>query len=401
MTNYGRTHPWLTFELDLRSAPPELWLLLGEARSKIEHLAGVPLRPAVASRMTEISLLKGALATAAIEGNTLSESEAQKFLNEPASLAKSKQYMGAEIRNVVDACNDIWMRCGGGAEELTLERILSYNALLLKDTQYGPDVIPGMLREHSVGVARYRAPDPQDVPELMRRFVEWFTSPTFRTKVDPFEDAIGPAILGAVLAHLYFAWIHPFGDGNGRTARLIEFAILLQADVPTVAAHLLSNHYNLTRAEYYRQLDAASGRRDPIPFIIYALRGFVDGLRDQIAKVRDEQVDVAWSNYVHEKFRELTGRTARRRREVVLALSSEREPLPRERIAMLSSTLADEYRPLTTKAITRDLQALKDQGLVEDAGKGRWRAKKEVIEAFIPPRRTRVQTRPVPRPAAR
>jgi hypothetical protein len=45
MREYQRTHPWISFLADLRQFPPELWILLGEARSKIEHLAGVPLRP--------------------------------------------------------------------------------------------------------------------------------------------------------------------------------------------------------------------------------------------------------------------------------------------------------------------------------------------------------------------
>jgi len=41
--------------------------------------------------------------------------------------------------------------------------------------------------------------------------------------------------------------IHPFGDSNGRTARLIEFYILLRAGLPDMVSHILSNHYNDTR----------------------------------------------------------------------------------------------------------------------------------------------------------
>lgn len=41
---YEETHPWLTFKLDMRNAPVELWTLLGEARSKIEHIAESPLK---------------------------------------------------------------------------------------------------------------------------------------------------------------------------------------------------------------------------------------------------------------------------------------------------------------------------------------------------------------------
>jgi hypothetical protein len=54
-------------------------------------------------------------------------------------------------------------------------------------------------------------------------------------------------LIAAVVAHVYFEWIHPFGDGNGRTGRLIELKLLLEAGVPQPAAHLLSNHYNATR----------------------------------------------------------------------------------------------------------------------------------------------------------
>src|SRR3954471_974864 len=80
------------------------------------------------------------------------------------------------------------------------------------------------------------------------------------------------AILKAVLAHLYIAWIHPFGDGNGRTARLIEFELMVRAGVPLPAAHLLSDHYNRTRAVYYIELDKTShGHFELEPFVRYAL----------------------------------------------------------------------------------------------------------------------------------
>jgi Fic/DOC family len=51
--------------------------------------------------------------------------------------------------------------------------------------------------------------------------------------LDTSRDIPGTEILvKAILAHLYIAWIHPFGDGNGRAARLMELRILLEAGVP-------------------------------------------------------------------------------------------------------------------------------------------------------------------------
>ncbi len=68
----------------------------------------------------------------------------------------------------------------------------------------------------------------------------------------------------AVLAHLYIAWIHPFADGNGRTARLVEFQILAQSGlIPLPAANLLRDHYNKTRDRYYAELRARIGVRRP------------------------------------------------------------------------------------------------------------------------------------------
>ena len=45
MKTYESTHPWLKFAVDLGKAPHEFWVTLGECQSKIEHIAGVPLRP--------------------------------------------------------------------------------------------------------------------------------------------------------------------------------------------------------------------------------------------------------------------------------------------------------------------------------------------------------------------
>ncbi len=72
---YEGSHPFISFHLDLRRAGPELWLLLGEAQSKCDHISGIPLRPSVAHALHSLYLVKGVQATTAIEGNTLTESE--------------------------------------------------------------------------------------------------------------------------------------------------------------------------------------------------------------------------------------------------------------------------------------------------------------------------------------
>ena len=80
---------------------------LGEAASKSEHIAGVPLRPVTAERLHLLYLAKGAGATTAIEGNSLIEKEVLRHLEGKLKMPLSKEYLTQEIDNIVTVCNQI------------------------------------------------------------------------------------------------------------------------------------------------------------------------------------------------------------------------------------------------------------------------------------------------------
>ncbi|MGB6685030.1 MAG: hypothetical protein WBH24_15380, partial [Candidatus Acidiferrum sp.] len=181
--------------------------------------------------------------------------------------------------------------------------------------------------------------------------------------------------------------VHPFGDGNGRTARLLEFQILICSGVPAPAAHLLSNHYNATRTEYYRQLDFASrSGGDVIPFANYAVEGFLDGLRSQLGVIREQQWNVAWRNYVHEAFKDKNSPSDKRRRDLVLDLSEQKEAVPLAKLSQISPRIAVAYARKTDKTLSRDVAALTELKLLERDKEGKYLARKELILAFLPPR---------------
>ena len=201
-------------------------------------------------------LAKGVHATTAIEGNTLSEKQVEQHIEGKLELPPSKKYLQVEIANILSGCEIICKQVfAGPPRPLNVETIKSYDRLLLQGLSLPDDVKPGEIRKHEVGVARYKGAPAEDCEYLLERMCEWLAG---LQENAPEWMAHAMPILRAILAHLYLAWIHPFGDGNGRTARLIEFAILIEAAFRTPAAHLLSNHYNETRSEYYRQLDFAS-----------------------------------------------------------------------------------------------------------------------------------------------
>ncbi len=384
MRPYERTHRWISFEFDLRRINSTTWLQLGEAQSKCEHIAGVPLRPDTAASLHSIYLAKGALATTAIEGNTLTEEEVRKRIEGKLDLPASKQYLGQEIDNIVRACNEIAANLEHTTDELTPKLVSHLNEIVLTKVPAEEHVVPGKVRTVKVGVARYDPPLPEDCEYLLERMCGWLNHPDLRNEP---TNAIAFAIVRSVLAHIYLAWIHPFGDGNGRTARLIEFYMLIHAGVPLPAAHLLSDHYNRTRSEYYRQLHQASlSGGDVLPFLQYAVAGFVDGLKDQLARIREQQWDVAWRNYVHEGFRDKKSLADERRRHLALDLSLHHDGVPVAKIATLSPRLAAAYATKQQKTVSRDLNVLMKMGLIERVGHV-VRAKRERILAFLPVRR--------------
>lgn len=381
--DYLKTHPWLTFQLDLRRASPQLWMLLGEARSKCEHVSGVPLPLWVAEELYQLYLVKGVKATTAIEGNLLTEAEIQAHLDGELTLPESRQYQQQEVANVVQSCNLITSQIAatGPSDLLSSELVCRFNEQILQGLPLEEDVRPGILRQHSVTVGRYLGAPARDLQMLVNRLCQWLNE-DFSSM-----DGLGVcgALLKAVLAHLYIAWIHPFGDGNGRTARLVEFYLLVNAGVPEPSAHLLSNHYNLTRSEYYRQLDASSRTNDVMPFLSYAVQGFVEGLRHQLAVIRGHQWTLAWKDLVREKLGQEPKSKAERCRALVDALAAQSpEPVPKSAILLLEARVARLYARVSDKTFSRDLAEMERAGLIAHEGGG-YRARMEVILAFLPP----------------
>lgn len=386
--NYMRSHPWLKFELDLTRLPYEIWMLLGEARSKCEHIAGVPLQPSVANKLHNVYLSKGVHATTAIEGNTLSEEEVSLRLAGKLSLAPSREYLGLEVDNVLNALNEIGRACilDGADHLLTVPELCGFNATVLKGLALEKGVVPGIIRRHEVGVGKYSGAPAADCGYLLDRLCSWLNEPDF----NPAENslAIVRGLMRAVLSHLYIAWIHPFGDGNGRTARLVEFKILLAAGVPTPAAHLLSDHYNRTRAEYYRQLAYASeSGGDTYRFLGYAVQGFRDGLQEQLNVVRGQQWLLAWRDYVHSLLGRDEDKVTNRRRHLILDLALQPNAVATADLRKLSIRVALDYSESADRTLLRDIQELQRMGLLVRDGRSAVRANKELITAFLPHRR--------------
>ena len=174
-------------------------------------------------------------------------------------------------------------------------------------------------------------------------------------------------------------------DGNGRTARLLEFYLLLRAGIPSFASHILSNHYNDTRTEYYMQLEESTKTGDLSNFIQYALVGFRDGLEQTLRVIHEGQMELTWNNYVHDTIEKIEGKnrnTLRRLRQLAYAVPPNRFHSPEE-INIITAKIAEEYRGLNPITLRRDLDFLAEKGLLK-AESGKYRAHHELLHSFMP-----------------
>lgn len=387
---YEETHPWISFKVPQMDRDWATWQRFGEIRSKCEHLAGIAVPPRVADELFQIYLRKGALASTAIEGNTLTEDEIERVeRGERHVVPPSREYQLREVQNIVGILNDLNSALRDSRPiPISPSRIRELNLQVLDGTDIDDEVVPGELRTHSVVVGNtYRGAPAEDCGYLIDRLCAWLNGPGFHPEDKDQEFAA--QVMKAVFAHVYLAWIHPFGDGNGRTARALEAQILSQSgSIPSLSVPLLSNHYNLTLDRYLRILSVSSTKRPTgniRPFLSYATEGLMDGMREQIRRITAEQLELSWRSYIDEVMdRQKPNKVSKRRRKLVLALSRSHERVPNSQIRDLDGEIARLYAPLADKTMTRDLNELQRLSLVRKDDGG-WIANKETMEGFKPP----------------
>ena len=387
---YTTTHPWIDFDARVvRQLGARSWMQVGEAYALCAELSGTPLTPAVAEALHQHALVRGAQATVAIEGNTLTVEQVESIHAGTFSAPQSRAYQEREVRNVLEAFGRLDDKVMEDGElRLSAGLICEVNQWVLEGVDPDATSAPGTIRTHSVVVGSYVGPPARDCWRLLERLTEWLDGEGFRPRpgdVDERRDAFALTVMSALLAHLYIAWIHPFADGNGRTARLLEYLILARSGmVPLAAANLMANHFNLTRDRYYARLAAASRERDVLSFLTYGIEGLVDGLSDHSAAVREQHLRLAWQSFVAETMSKFPTSPASERQHALVTALQSGTPVPKADVAGLTPQLAQMYARTGPRTLARDLNRLEGAGLIEVDRSG-VRARIDLMSAFLLP----------------
>jgi len=135
----------------------------------------------------------------------------------------------------------------------------------------------------------YTGPDAKQVPRLMAEFVDWLNNSE--------KNDISPVLVTGI-AHLEIAAIHPFNDGNGRTARALATLILYQRGYDFRRLFALEDYYNTNRQDYYKAINVGENyekrRTDITSWLEYFAKGFkkeIDSVKDKIISLSTHAVN--------------------------------------------------------------------------------------------------------------
>ncbi len=222
----------------------------------------IELPPMTKNRLRKNSKKKSSYASNKIEGNPLTEEQAEEVIerDEHKHFLKPEQ----EIRNYFLALNLLEEKLNR-REVFSKDMILEVQAMVVKGASKekigfrGP-MPPGMLfavYDSVSGTPDYIPPEYSDVPVLVDELVEY---------VNTTDDH--PLIVAAIV-HYQLVTIHPFEDGNGRTARLMSGYILDLYGYGFNGIGSLEEYFAYDTDEYYESLQMGlpalyySGRENP------------------------------------------------------------------------------------------------------------------------------------------
>lgn len=224
---------------------PRLLARLSDKKARLDALR--PLPEAAVSRLNEQLALEWIYNSNAIEGNTLTLRETRLVLETGLTIGGKSLREHLEVINHQQAIDYVETLIHKN-EPVSPFHVRQIHRLVLARID---DESAGQYRTLPVRIAgsAHQPPGPWRVAGLMDEWAGWLAGPA--AQLEPVERA--------ALAHHRLAAIHPFLDGNGRTARLVMNLLLLRDGYPPAVV------LRVNRGQYYRVLAQADrGKGGPL-----------------------------------------------------------------------------------------------------------------------------------------
>ncbi len=299
------------------------------------------------------ALIKSAHSSTHIEGNSLSLEEVSQLAlgREISAIRKDKK----EVLNYLKVLSRLekYVPRDGFSKKL----ILGIHKNLVKGTleKKGDEgtfrnrqVIVGYRDSEGQTVVTFRPPSTKDAPKLVQKLFDWLNHPN--------THEMNPVLVGGI-THYEMVRIHPFIDGNGRTARVMATLLFLMRGFDTKRFFALDDYYDSDRMSYYAALKSVNPKTiDITKWLEY----FCEGVAVSVNRVKERVISLSHDKRATQSLEQVP--LSPRQMRIVEVIS---------RKGRITSREMREMFRVTPQAIHKEMKKLIDAKVVKLVGAGR------------------------------
>jgi len=264
---------------------------IGKIEAAREVIENAALVPAWEAKFRTDALVRTVHHGTHLEGNPLSRAEAERLVevyspvDEPW-MAASKADVVARDRDIQEVINyrSVMTYLDSLSEDASLTKYteaifkkihaLTVDRILLPNAGGVYRTAQVVVKDAATGEVTFRPPPAVEVPYQIKELFSWLNSD---------ESKEHHAVLRAGIVHYELVRIHPFTDGNGRTARAFALLVLLREGYDVKRFFSIEEYFDRQSREYYAALQhVARGGYDLTPWLEY----FTLGLAAELSRVK-------------------------------------------------------------------------------------------------------------------
>ena len=275
--------------------------ILSEIQNIDSFIRDSPSFPGSAEKIIRDELISVIGATLSIEGTMLEREEIEEGIKkaEGGQQLKRKEQEAENSRKVYQFLMDI-VRDNIEGFEYSEPLIKQVHTYFTDSIDYVSNV-PGLYRtNYNVSFGEPRKGSLCRTQSEIELAMKYYTNWLNKKEGGPLS---GDQFVKAIMAHYYLTEIHPFGDGNGRTARAIEALILYAHRVNDYCFWSLANFWSSHKDQYLHHLHEIRQTLNPINFVLWGLEGYRDEIKSIKGKVLKKVKQLMLSDYIQYKLR--------------------------------------------------------------------------------------------------
>jgi cell filamentation protein, protein adenylyltransferase len=290
------------------SITPSLTKQLLEIERHREAINILPITATLIASLRETARLMSTHYSTQIEGNSLTPYEVKQIAQGKKGGFPGRERDEREVRNYFKALEYVEEQLKKNTK-ITEKLVQTIHSIVLTGSKRAIPYREGqnVIRDGATGTIVYMPPEAKDVIPMMKGLINWINK-----EIDK-KELPAPIISG--LVHYQFATIHPYYDGNGRTARLLATLLLHKMGYDMKGIYSLEEYYAKNLQGYYKALTIGKSHNyyegraeaDVTPFLDY----FLDGMAISFKSVREKAQQLKELNkeqtipYQTEKLRDL------------------------------------------------------------------------------------------------